>query len=289
MRASLSAAATELTEVEPAEQAQSLPALIKRAGQRLLEAHTSAEILEAKKVAEAALHYAKVTKAANDTHADCVRIIARAEIRMANEIDRAQEAGQVARPGGDRQTIVQASDNGAATFSDLGVSRQRVAEWRTVRDAGEEVVEGAIQQALAEGRAPTKSGVLEAARGSAVKEAREKPTVAQIINAKRDEHLAHKLSRAEVVALNRLERFSMVMTNVWAASDVLEQIEIPQGLPMQALAEALENVAAAQRRLAAFAKRVRATRVAAEAADLNGSAAPIMPSDANTTESQPCA
>ena len=67
-----------------------LPGLLARAGQRLLDARDAAEVLEAKHLAEAALHLAKVTKAANETHADCLRIIARAEMRMADEIDRGQ-------------------------------------------------------------------------------------------------------------------------------------------------------------------------------------------------------
>jgi hypothetical protein len=56
-----------------------IPALIDRSSARLIAARTSAEVLEARAVAEAALHYAKVTKAANETHADCLRIITRAE------------------------------------------------------------------------------------------------------------------------------------------------------------------------------------------------------------------
>ena len=39
----------------------SLPALLSRAGQRLLYARTSAQVLEAKRITELALHYAKVT------------------------------------------------------------------------------------------------------------------------------------------------------------------------------------------------------------------------------------
>jgi hypothetical protein len=77
---------------------------------------------------------------------------------MAEEIDRGQERGEVAKPGGDR-TIVRNGDNGAATFDDLGVSRQRVAEWRKMHDAGEETVEQAIQGALDEGRVPTKEDI----------------------------------------------------------------------------------------------------------------------------------
>jgi hypothetical protein len=99
---------------------------------------------------EAALHYARVTKAANDTHADCLRIITRAEMRMADEIDRGQADGQVAtqgRPNGE-------NSQGSAVYSDLGIDHRRVSEWREVRDAGPEVVERAIGVALGEGRAP---------------------------------------------------------------------------------------------------------------------------------------
>lgn len=134
-----------------------LPALIDRASRRLQEARTSAEVLEAKAVAEAALHYAKVTKAANETHADCLRMIVRAEMRMATEIDKGQASGEVAA----KDISVRTADS--ATLEDLGVTRQRLSEWRDVRDAGEEAVEKAISEAVAEGRAPTKADIRRAA------------------------------------------------------------------------------------------------------------------------------
>src|SRR5450755_2729361 len=86
----------------------SLPTLLARAGQRLLDARSSGEVLEAKKLAEAALHFAKVMEAANETHADCLRVITRAEIRMADEIDGGQERGEVAKAG---KLNVRAPDN----------------------------------------------------------------------------------------------------------------------------------------------------------------------------------
>lgn len=143
-----------------------LPALLSRAGNRLLEARTSAEVLEARQLAQAALHYARVTKAANETHADCLRIITRAEIRMANEIDRGQEAGEIERPGGARNVIVQTSDNEKPSLPELGVSRQRLAEWRELRDAGEEAVESAISGALEEGQTPTRASIQSHVRGT---------------------------------------------------------------------------------------------------------------------------
>jgi phage N-6-adenine-methyltransferase len=137
-----------------------------------MDARSSGEVLEAKRLAEMALHLAKVMDAAAETQADCLRIITRAEMRMADEIDGGQERGEVARPRDTlRQNIVvRAMDNGDAepvTFDDLGIARQRVAEWRKIRDAGEEIVERAIQGALAEGRAPTKEDIKRAIEAGA--------------------------------------------------------------------------------------------------------------------------
>jgi phage N-6-adenine-methyltransferase len=154
-----------------------LPDMVTRAGTRLIEARSSAEVLEAKQMAELALHYAKVTRAANDTHADCLRIITRAEIRMANEVDRGRETGEVAKKNEPVTQYVRTSDVPKpsphpveapvpATLADLGITRQRLSEWRQVRDAGEEVVEAAIQTAIAEDRAPTKNDILTHVRGT---------------------------------------------------------------------------------------------------------------------------
>lgn len=145
-----------------------LPALIDRARQSLAEARTSAEVLEARAAAQAAYHYAKVVKAANSTKADCLAMIARAELRMADEIDAAQERGEIARAdvhGRGIQSSVQTPDTRPVTLAELGLSRQRVAEWRRLRDAGgEPLVENVIQGALAQNQAPTMSGIHQEAR-----------------------------------------------------------------------------------------------------------------------------
>lgn len=132
-----------------------LPALIDRACSRLAEARTSAELLEVKAIAEAALHYAKITQAANETHADCLRMIVRAEMRMADEIDKGQERGELATQG--QRSNVRASD--VSDLGELGIDRRRVSEWRDTRDAGETVVQAAIDAALIDGRAPTKADI----------------------------------------------------------------------------------------------------------------------------------
>ena len=52
----------------------------------------------------AARHYARVTKAPDETQASCLLLIKRAEIRLADEIDAAaQERGELARPSGCRK------------------------------------------------------------------------------------------------------------------------------------------------------------------------------------------
>jgi hypothetical protein len=88
----MTAAKIELAPAIAVGDADRLPAIITRASARLMEARDSAEVLEAKQTAEAALHFAKLTKATNETHADCLRIITRAEMRMADEIDKGQAA-----------------------------------------------------------------------------------------------------------------------------------------------------------------------------------------------------
>jgi phage N-6-adenine-methyltransferase len=124
-------------------------------------------VLEARAAAKAALHYARLQKAANETQADCLAMIKRAEIRMANEIDAAQCKGEVARAdihGRGIQSSVRTLDTRPASFGELGLSRQRVAEWRELRDAGEAVIDEAIQEALDEGRAPTDADIQRAVK-----------------------------------------------------------------------------------------------------------------------------
>jgi hypothetical protein len=85
------------------EEAIRLPALIDRARSRLAEARTLPELLDARAVAMAARHHARVTRASNETQAGCLLLVKRAEIRLADEIDAMQERGELARPRGCRK------------------------------------------------------------------------------------------------------------------------------------------------------------------------------------------
>jgi hypothetical protein len=140
--------------------ADRLPAILTRASNRLMEARDSAEMMEAKQTAEAALHFAKLTKAANETHADCLRIITRAEMRMADEIDQGQATGRISKRGRATNKKARAPD----LYKELGVSKQRVAEWREVREAGSKKIDTILESVLAEGRAPTKNDILKGIR-----------------------------------------------------------------------------------------------------------------------------
>jgi hypothetical protein len=74
-------------------------------------------------------------------------------MRMANEIDDGQAAGELATQGRPKKQPESGGFPNRPTLEHLGVSQQRVSDWRTLRDAGEEVVETAIGKALQEGRA----------------------------------------------------------------------------------------------------------------------------------------
>lgn len=132
---------------------QNLPALIDAARTTLAEAKTSAEVLEAKAQAQAALHYSKVTKAALQVQGDCLKMVCRAEERFAEEIDAGQERGEIAT-GRPSKVLDQ------ATLSDIGVTAPQVSDFRKVRDLGGDKVGEIIDKAVSEGRAPTKAEVL---------------------------------------------------------------------------------------------------------------------------------
>jgi hypothetical protein len=141
-----------------------LPALIDRAQRYLAEAKTSAELLQARAAAQAALHYSRLRDAAIEVQADCLRIIKFAELRLADEIDKGQERGEVAqRKDGGRPSKTSPKSGEVskpATYKELNLDNRRVVEWRQLRSAGgEPLVEKVIQDALSEGRAPKASDI----------------------------------------------------------------------------------------------------------------------------------
>lgn len=165
--------------------ADTLPALIDKATAALECARSSAEVLEARDLARVAYDAAKSAgrmaraKQAHDSivsevhraQAHALSIRARAEMRLAEEYDAAQERGEVAR-GTEGRGLGVARDNAQiATAADLGLRRDEIHEARQFLKA-EQAEPGVIERTVAEiverGEEPTRAAlrreVMEAAR-----------------------------------------------------------------------------------------------------------------------------
>jgi hypothetical protein len=152
-----------------------LPRLIDRASKALLAARSSAEVLEAGRLADVAYsaskmagRMAKQTKAhdtviaaCHRTQADALQIEAGAKRRLADEVDAAQARGEVQKPGGDRISIISKKNN-AAKISEVGLTPKQIHEARVVRDAEKNdpgVVRRTLDDLVATGKEPTKAAL----------------------------------------------------------------------------------------------------------------------------------
>ena len=153
---------------------ESLPTLIDRASAALASARTSAEVLEARDLARVAYDAAKSAgrmfkvKQAHasliaDVHraqAHALAIRARAEMRLAEEYDDAQDRGEVAKNGGDRVSSFDAAKS--ATAADLGLRPDEIHEARKFRDAERAdpgVIHRAIEGMIERGEEPTRAAL----------------------------------------------------------------------------------------------------------------------------------
>jgi hypothetical protein len=135
-----------------------LPAIIDRARSKLAEARTSAEVLEAREIADLALHLAKLRHAALDTYVACVLLISAAERRIGDEIIAGKERGELA-PGHRPK-----KGSEAATLSDLGLTKDQSADYQAVARTPEKVIKDALQAEAAAGKEPTKATVKRAVK-----------------------------------------------------------------------------------------------------------------------------
>lgn len=186
---------------------ETLPSLIDRAASALASAHDSAEVLEARDMARVAYDAAKSAgrmaraKQAHDTviaavfraQADALLIEARAKARLADEIDAAQERGDIAKRGGSGNNqygnipdgnvssggFWKGTDNpemdasrdrlegfvtGKITYDDLKLTAKEVHEARQIRDAERAApgfLESAVSERVSMGQEPTKAFVKE--------------------------------------------------------------------------------------------------------------------------------
>ena len=110
---------------------RSLPALIDRARTRLAEARTSAEVLEARAAAKAALHYAKLLEAANVRRPTASPSSSAPSCAWSTRSTRRSSAARsrAPTPMGEAYPSLRDPDTGRH-LSGIGFQRQRVAEWR---------------------------------------------------------------------------------------------------------------------------------------------------------------
>lgn len=164
---------------------EKLPRLIAHAAATLAKASTAAEVLEARDQADVAYTAAKVAArmskirdahdtiltACRKTMADALVIEARAQCRLADEYDAAQERGDVAKQSPGRPKSVP-NKNDLPTANDVGLTRKQVHEARTVRDAEKAkpgIVRRAVDERLEAGEEPTRADVKRALKNGGAK------------------------------------------------------------------------------------------------------------------------
>lgn len=171
------------------DQADSLPALVRRAAAQLASATDAAEVLEARDAARIAWDAAKSAariaraKAAHDdviaavyrAQADALVIEAAAKRRLADEYDAAQERGEVAGVG---KRVIIPSGNNKPTVEDLGITSKDIHEARLIRDAevaDPGIVERSLYERLEAGHEPTRTALREAVSEAAMRGLRPAP------------------------------------------------------------------------------------------------------------------
>jgi len=157
---------------------ETLPALIDRATEALSNARTSGEVLEARDMARTAYDAAKSAgrmaraKDAHDTlmaevhraQAHALSIRARAEMRLAEEYDAAQERGEV-RKNGQRGKALEDDKgfyDGPASVSNLGLRHDEIHEARQMHRAEQAdpgVVERTVNDMVDRGEEPTRAAL----------------------------------------------------------------------------------------------------------------------------------
>lgn len=104
----------------------------------------------------------KLVCKARRLQADALLIEARAKVRLADEYDAAQAAGEVRRPGQRGKAVEDGDRLSPATVDEIGLSKQEIHEARKLRDAEREapgIVDRAIAERLAAGLEPSRASL----------------------------------------------------------------------------------------------------------------------------------
>jgi hypothetical protein len=221
---------------------ETLPRLIEQAMAALENATTAAEVLDARDQArvayDAAKSAARFTKAksahatilatCHRMQADALTIEARAQSRLADEYNAAQERGEVAKQS-DGAAIRDhvPGENKVATVTDIGLTRKQIHDARQVHDAENRepgVIRKMLDAKLDAGEEPTRADVkrlvrtVNAARGDA--HAAPDGTVAPVTNghevgadAESDDHSESEIAPPEVIVENILYTIDRINEN----------------------------------------------------------------------------
>ena len=150
-----------MTTTELPQQVEGLPALLDKARTKLERAKDAAEVLEAHSQAkiahDTAAHLERFARAQKAHEAlietcrqmqiDALDIRVRAECRIADEYDAAQERGEVQKQGGDRKSKINLSNEKVdPTVNDIGLTYTQVHAARQLRDV-EKLKPGKLREA----------------------------------------------------------------------------------------------------------------------------------------------
>jgi hypothetical protein len=253
---------------------ETLSRLIVQASAALAKATTAAEVLDAYNQADVSYTAAKKAiqmakmKVAHDTvvtscrkvMGDALVIETRAQCRLADEYDAAQERGEVQKVGGDRKSKINIpKGNNGPTVTDIGLTSKQVHEARAVRDA-EKVTPGAIRKAieekLASGKEPTRADVNRIVRPPKPRKERQPQAVER----------ENKVAALRDAGLSVAEISSQIGLGERAVAQALEHVQIrreaeaeidPSTLSMSAQEKLAAAVRQHQRKLdAGFEQRV---------------------------------
>jgi hypothetical protein len=150
-------------------QRETLPRLIAQAAAALAKATTAAEILDAcdranvaytaakveERLAKAKQAHDEVIAACHQTMRDALLIETRAQCRLADEYDAAQERGEVRKQGKPSQR------EGLASTDEIGLTYKKIHKARLIRDA-EKASPGIIEKTLAAAGDPTRARLMRA-------------------------------------------------------------------------------------------------------------------------------
>jgi hypothetical protein len=168
--------ATAAIEACTAEQVEATSALLLRTATKVLNskelvepahalfdtARTLAEVMDAVNLARLARRIADIVKASNVARGAALGLEVEGKIRVAEEYQAARAVGKADAPGGDRKSIIphSAGDDQRATLQEIGLTSQRLSEWRQLAKRGTRFCLQLIDEILAEEREPTYTEVL---------------------------------------------------------------------------------------------------------------------------------